>query len=261
MIHDWIARMPPERAVASTANVSGGAAEELRSDGELAQGRSAFTVRARLAIGRLTSSTRGALLLLSMIDRGQASQTLRRDVVASARKSSLVEVRDLFERFVPENERIKRLGDVVDHAAILALRGDPARGRLIFAADAAAQCKSCHKAGDVGETVGPDLTKIGAKYTKPDLLNQILEPSKTIEPQYTNYLLETKDGRVLGGLVVERNKEAVVVKDAQGKTIKVASADIERFVPQARSLMPDLLLRDLTAQQVADLLEFLASLR
>ena len=60
------------------------------------------------------SSTRGALLLLSMIDRGQASPTLRRDVVAVARNSPLVEVRDLFERFVPEAERIKRLGDVVD---------------------------------------------------------------------------------------------------------------------------------------------------
>jgi hypothetical protein len=53
----------------------------------------------------------------------------------------------------------------------------------------------------------------------------------------------------------------VVLKDAQGKTIKVPSAEVERLVPQSRSLMPELLLRDLTVQQVADLLEFLASLR
>lgn len=52
-----------------------------------------------------------------------------------------------------------------------------------------------------------------------------------------------------------------MLKDAQGKTIKVPSADIDRLVPQPRSLMPELLLRDLTTQQVADLLEFLASLR
>jgi putative heme-binding domain-containing protein len=201
------------------------------------------------------------LLLLSMIDRGQASPTLRRDVVAVARNSPLVEVRDLFERFVPEAERIKRLGDVVDRAAILALRGDAARGRLIFTANTAAQCKSCHKAGDVGENIGPDLTKIGTKHNKAALLGEILEPSKTIEPQYAAYLLETKDGRVLSGLAVERTKDAVVLKDAQGKTIKVASAEIDRLVPQTRSLMPELLLRDLTAQQVADLLEFLASLR
>ena len=93
------------------------------------------------------------------------------------------------------------------------------------------------------------------------MLDQILEPSKTIEPQYTTYLLETKDGRVLSGLAGRRTKDAVVLKDAQGKTIKVASAEIDRLVPQPRSLMPELLLRDLTAQQVADLLEFLATMR
>ena len=122
-------------------------------------------------------------------------------------EQSVVEVRDLFERFIPEHERVKRLGDVVDRKAILALRGDRERGRLVFTANASAQCKSCHKAGDVGENVGPDLTKIGSKYNKLDLLDQILEPSRTIEPQYTTYLLETKDGRVLNGLAVERTKD------------------------------------------------------
>ncbi len=77
----------------------------------------------------------------------------------------------------------------------------------------------------------------------------------------SRYLLETKDGRVFTGLVVEKTKDAVVLKDAQGKTIRVPSAEIEQLVPQSRSLMPELLLRDLTAQQVADLLEFLATLR
>ena len=117
-------------------------------------------------------------------------------MVAIARNSPLVEVRDLFERFIPEGERIKRLGDVVDRTAILALAGDAARGRAVFTANPAAQCKTCHKAGDVGETVGPDLTKIGAKYNKAALLDQILEPSKTIDPPYITHLVETKDGRV-----------------------------------------------------------------
>ena len=109
-------------------------------------------------------------------------------------------MRDLFERFIPEQERTRRLGDVVDRPAILALRGDAERGRLVFSTNAGAQCKSCHKAGDVGETIGPDLTKIGTKYDKLALLDQILEPSKTIDPQYVTYLLETKDGRVVSGL-------------------------------------------------------------
>jgi uncharacterized repeat protein (TIGR03806 family) len=261
MIHEWIARMPAETAGATMANVAREAVED-RAAVELLRAVDRLSPAAQAAaIGRLTSSTRGSLLLLGMFDRGQGTPALRREVIAVARKSPLVEVRDLFERFVPEEERVKRLGDVVDRTAILALRGDRERGRLVFTTDAAAGCKSCHKAGDVGETVGPDLTKIGAKYNKPALLDQILDPSKSIEPQYTSYLLETKDGRVMSGLAVERTRDAVVIKDARGQTIKVATADVDRLVPQSRSLMPELLLRDLTAQQVADLLEFLASMR
>ncbi len=261
MIHDWIASMPPGNAGTSVASVAKVAREDRDAIESLRQADLLSPIARTAAIGRLASSTRGALMLLGLIDRGQSSETLRRDVAAIARNSPLIEVRDLFERFIPEEERLKRLGDVADRGAILALRGDRERGRSIFTTNAAAQCKSCHKVGDVGETVGPDLTRIGTKYNKPALLDQILEPSKTIEPQYTTYLLETKDGRVLSGLAVERTKDRVVLKDAQGKTIEVSSANIERLVPQSRSLMPELLLRDLTAQQVADLLEFLATLR
>ncbi len=141
------------------------------------------------------------------------------------------------------------------------LWGATPRGRLVFTTNPAAQCKTCHKAGEVGENVGPDLTKIGAKYNKAALLDQILEPSRTIDPQFVTHLLETKDGRIVTGLIVEKGVQYVALKDAQGKTIRVPRAEIESLVPQSRSLMPELLLRDLTAQQVADLLEFMASLR
>jgi putative heme-binding domain-containing protein len=199
--------------------------------------------------------------LLGLIDHGPASSPLKDDVAASARTASSVEVRDLFERFIPETERLRRLGDVIDRANILALSGDAVRGKSVFTTNAAAQCKTCHKAGDVGETVGPDLTRIGAKYDKPGLLEQILEPSKTVDPVFTTYLVETKDGRVISGLAVEKTASGVVLKDAQARTLRMANSEIERMVPQSRSLMPELLLRDLTAQEVADLLEFLAGLR
>jgi putative heme-binding domain-containing protein len=74
-------------------------------------------------------------------------------------------------------------------------------------------------------------------------------------------IMETKDGRALSGLVVEKTDGAVALKDAQGKTVRVPTTEVEQLVPQSRSLMPELLLRDLTAQQVADLLEFLTTLR
>jgi putative heme-binding domain-containing protein len=265
MIHDWIAGMPVpagDGVVAMSAE-DRAALETLRGGDRAGRGSPdpALLAARSAAIRRLASSTRGALMLLGVIDRGPASESLRREVVAVTRASPAIEVRDLFERFIPEGERVKRLGDVVDRPAILTLRGDVARGRVLFTTNPAAQCKSCHKVGEVGEAVGPDLTKIAAKYDRAALLDQILEPSKTIDPQYVSYLLETKDGRVLTGLVMEKNGREVVLKDAQGKTVRIPGGEVEHLVPQSRSLMPELLLRDLTAQQVADLLEYLMTLK
>jgi hypothetical protein len=60
------------------------------------------------------------------------------------------------------------------------------------------------------------------------------------------------------GVLVSRTDREVVLKDAKNETVRVPTAEVERLAPQSRSLMPDGLLRDLTAQQAADLLEFLA---
>jgi uncharacterized repeat protein (TIGR03806 family) len=261
LIYDWIAAMPPAKATTIDTRSSKIAIGEQEAIESVRHADRLATADRAKAIGRLASTTRGALMALAMIDRQPQTVGVRDEVVAIMGKSAMVEVRDLFERFVPERERVKRLGDAVDRTAILALRGDPGQGRSIFTSSTGAQCKSCHKSGDAGESVGPDLSKIGAKYDRAALLDQILEPSKMIDPQYAAYLIETKDGRVFSGLAVERTKDRVVLRDAQGQTIAIANADIDRFVPQARSLMPERLLRDLTAQQVADLLEFLASLR
>ncbi len=203
MIHDWIAGMPPAKA-SSPRELAAIPAEDRAALDVLRSGDRATAEARSAAIRRLTSSTRGALLLLGLINRGGASESTRREVATVARENPAIEVRDLFERFIPEGERVKRLGDVIDRVALLTLRGDAARGRSVFTANPAAQCKSCHKVGGIGESVGPDLTKIGAKYDRAALLDQILNPSRTIDPQYVSYMLETKDGRVLTGLVVEK---------------------------------------------------------
>ena len=93
------------------------------------------------------------------------------------------------------------------------------------------------------------------------MLTHLLEPSKLIDPKYILYTLETKDGRVLSGLLVERTEAEVVLRNAQNPRLRVPADEIEQLVPQQKSMMPDLLLRDLTPQQAADLLAFLASLK
>jgi putative heme-binding domain-containing protein len=195
------------------------------------------------------------------VDRGTVAGDARREAVALGAAHERAEVRDLFERFVPESERVARLGDTFDPAAVLALPGDARRGREVFVNSAAAQCKTCHRLDGAGEPLGPDLSKIGAKYTRAEMLTHILEPSRSIDPQFATYVLETKDGKVYTGLLASRTEKEVVLKDAQNRTARVPAAEVEQMLSQSRSLMPELLLRDLTAGQAADLLAYLASLK
>jgi putative heme-binding domain-containing protein len=258
LIHDWIKQMKaPEGAASAIAERK--AREEDRSAlSSLRQANNTSSETRAAAIRRLASSTRGGLLLLGFLNQASPTQEFRNLVVSITRTSPQIEVRDLFERYIPESERIKRLGDTIDRQALLAMKGDAERGKTVFATNPAAQCKTCHKIGPLGESVGPDLSKIGTKYDRATILEHIIDPSRTIDQQYVSQLVETKDGQVVTGLVAERTKSAIVIKDVQGKTTVIPSDQVEQLSPQPRSLMPELLLRDLTAQQAADLIEFLA---
>jgi putative heme-binding domain-containing protein len=82
-----------------------------------------------------------------------------------------------------------------------------------------------------------------------------------VDPQYVAYLVETKSGQVHTGLLIRKGATEVVLKCVGDKEIHVPAGDVQTIVPQKASLMPELLLRDLTAQQAADLVEFLAGLK
>ena len=213
------------------------------------------------AIDRLLATTRGAIALVRRIDRGSIVGDARRAVVARGASHANAEVRDLYERFVPESERLARLGDTFDPKAVLALTGDPRRGREVFLNSPAAQCKTCHRLDGEGVALGPDLAKIGAKYPRADMLRHILEPSFVVDPPFATYVLETKAGKIHAGLLASRTAQAVVLKDAANQETRIPAAEVERLVPQARSMMPESLLRDLSPRQAADLLEYLGTLK
>lgn len=251
MLGDWIERMPrPSGSPAPThTNLSA----------LTAPGGSSASLAARLT--EVLATTRGALALVRAIDRGVVAGDARREAIARGAAHPSAEVRDLFERFVPESQRVARLGDSFDPELVLALKGDAARGRDVFMNSAAAQCKSCHRLDGAGEPLGPDLARIGAKYPRAELLRHIVEPSRTIDPQYATYVVETKSGEIHSGLLASRTPQEIVLKDAQNRATRIPTARVEQMASQPRSLMPEQLLRDLTARQAADLLEYLGSLR
>jgi putative heme-binding domain-containing protein len=244
LVRDWIRQLPGRKDERLLLQRLGGRA------GERAE-----------AINRLLSSTSSALMLAEAIGEGRVPKAAREQVLAAARKLPDATVRDLFERFLPDEQRAKRLGSVIRPEQLLALKGDAARGRELFFKSAGLQCVNCHRVQGTGSTLGPDLSQIGKKATRAQILESLLEPSKSIEPQWVTYLLETTDGKVHTGLLKSKTDAEVVLAVVGDKEVRVPAAKVERLAPQAKSLMPELLLRDLTASQAADLLEFLASLK
>ena len=213
------------------------------------------------AIDTLLGSTSGAIRLLHVVRDDSLSDRLRKAVISKATVYPQLHIRDLFERFLPEEGRTKRLGNVVRPDKILAIDGNIAQGKQVFFATEGIQCKNCHQIGGKGTQVGPDLSKIGKKYDRRQILESILEPSKQIDPKFVTYLVETDEGQLHSGLLVEQNDTKVVLKDAQNKLVHISTADVDLMTTQQKSLMPDLLLRDMTARQVADLTAYLSSLK
>ena len=209
----------------------------------------------------LLSSTSRAVMLAGAIRQGRLPPAIRAQAVATALRHPEPVIAGLFEEFVPADQRVKRLGTAIDPATILSLLGDASRGRRLYHEAASLQCRNCHMIGDAGREVGPPLTAIGGKLDRAKLLESMLEPSKTIDPKYQSWVVETVDGRVLTGLVVSKTDQSVVLRDAENKTVELPTAEIEQMEPQKVSLMPEHLLRDLTAAEAADLLAYLESLR
>lgn len=166
---------------------------------------------------------------------------------------------NIFEGFLPEDQRIERLGPVVDEQALLALPGSVERGKLLFEQAADVNCRQCHQLGEVGKNIGPDLSGVGMLQTPAELLANILRPSSKIDPQFQTRSVLLTDGVVVTGIVVSDSETELVLSDAQAKLHTVAKEDIDVMQTSSQSVMPEMLLSGLTPQQAADLLAFLAA--
>ncbi|MDP6447824.1 MAG: c-type cytochrome, partial [Pirellulaceae bacterium] len=205
-------------------------------------------------------STNGAMRLARLVDDAQVDEGTRRKIVDAALQHERPGVRDLFEQFIPSTQRVERLGVSFDPRRVLDLLGDARRGRRLFLQGDSISCKNCHRVEEQGRMVGPNLDKIGKRFKRAKVLESIVAPSLLVDEKFAAYSALTADGRVVAGLMVERTDEFIVLRDPTGRDTKIAQEDVEEIRRQQKSLMPDHLIKDLTAQQAADLLAYLMEL-
>ncbi|HMC67398.1 MAG TPA: c-type cytochrome, partial [Gemmataceae bacterium] len=138
------------------------------------------------------------------------------------------------------------------YESALTLAGDGGRGAALFAKN----CLICHQMQGQGHAVGPDLSGVGSQ-PKEALLNDILDPSREVSGDYLNYVLVTKRGQVLTGLLASETANSVRLRRAEGAEDTVLRSEIEDLRLTGKSLMPEGLEQTLSVRDVADILEFL----
>lgn len=208
-------------------------------------------------IRQVLASVEGAVALSLACNDGDLPSDVAAKVIELGSVHPHAPIRDLFEHFLPEDQRVKRLGTLIDEPALLSMQGSASRGKELFESATDINCRNCHKIAGVGQTIGPDLSGIGTQQTAAELLSSILRPSAKIDDKYRGKQILTFDGKVLTGLLVRETEKQIELADSAGKIQIVKLEDIEDVRSAQKSTMPEQLFAGMTAQQAADLLAYL----
>ncbi|BBO32943.1 PVC-type heme-binding CxxCH protein [Lacipirellula parvula] len=134
--------------------------------------------------------------------------------------------------------------------------GDVRRGHAVFNS-AKASCSACHRMGYGGGVTGPELSKIGEIRTERDLLESILFPSLSFVRSYEPMLLVTSDGRAVSGVIRNETEHEYVIATGPNEEVRLPRDIVEEVQPNTISVMPAGLDKQLTVQELADLVAFL----
>ncbi|MFO0950079.1 MAG: PVC-type heme-binding CxxCH protein [Isosphaeraceae bacterium] len=223
----------------------------------LAPWRSYTPAVRREAAAALAARPERAAALLDAVEAGKVAAreldaALARQLTSGGRPEVRQRAAKLLAAAVPEARKpvLERF-----HRA-LSTPADPARGREVFRKT----CATCHSVGGIGVQVGPDITDTRVK-TPEQLLGDILNPNAAIDGNYATYTVATRDGRVLTGIIAAESAASLTLKRAEGQTDTVLRSDVEAIRSEGVSLMPEGIERDISVEQMADLIRFLKTWR
>jgi putative heme-binding domain-containing protein len=214
-------------------------------------GRLAVDVRSVL-LAAVSQSPQLASALLDAIER----EVIRPGELDPATRDTLRQLRD--------EELQKRLARVLgtvdtDRTAVvqrylgeIGPRGDSGKGAAVFARN----CLNCHQLQGRGFAVGPNLGSVAGR-ARDALVDDILNPSREVSPDFRNFVVVTHSGRVTNGLFVSENAAGVTLRNPGGTETTTSRADIEAFFATDKSLMPEGLESQISPEELSDLIEFL----
>jgi putative membrane-bound dehydrogenase-like protein len=138
------------------------------------------------------------------------------------------------------------------YRAALEIKGDRARGHSV----ARRVCLSCHQTRGEGNDAGPALETIEHRSAEEVLLH-VLDPNREVSPNYYEYVVMLKDGRVTTGVIAQENPTSLTLRRADGAGETILRADIDELASTGKSLMPEGIENQVTVEEMADVLAFL----
>jgi putative membrane-bound dehydrogenase-like protein len=141
------------------------------------------------------------------------------------------------------------------------LKGDKGNGQKVFASQIA-KCSSCHVVNGQGKEVGPNLSEIGSKLSRQAFFESIIFPSAGISHNYELYSAIQKDGTIFNGIMISSTDDSVTLRNAESITKTIKTADLEEpLVKQKVSIMPADVAKQLSQEELVDVVEYLTTLK
>jgi putative heme-binding domain-containing protein len=190
----------------------------------------------------------------------EAGAILARDLDAARLKllatHADAEIRQRAEALVASLNLGRRQDVVEQYRDVLELKGDASRGKGAFKK----VCAACHRIEGVGQEIAPNLATLQNRGAEAILLN-VLDPNREVNPQFVNYSVTTLDGRSLTGMIAGETATGITLRRAEGATDTVLRADIDELQSTGLSIMPEGVEKDLSKQDLADLIAYLLSVK
>jgi putative membrane-bound dehydrogenase-like protein len=214
------------------------------------------------AVAGLAKSRQGTIWLLEAYGKDKLAQDLKGDLTRLLHNSPFPDLRNKALQLLPAPGKLdpKNLPSI---AALLAKQGNAKKGKVLLLASMnnQTQCLKCHTIRGIGGEVGPDLSVIGKKASRENLLESILYPSRAIADQYVTWIVESKQGVVVTGLLIEDSPKQLVVRDANGQDHMFKQSSVASKTKSPTSIMPDNLILYMTETELIDMVDYLYTLK
>ena len=211
----------------------------------------------KMAAHKIGNSWSGEERVLEILKNKKVPAALIPDVVASVGNAWRGAIRSEAASYLPNDGKSKTTKAAPAMAELLALKPIAADGEKIFTAS----CGTCHQVNNTGYDFGPKLTEIGSKLPKEGLLDAIVHPSAGIGFGYEGWEITMKDGSKMSGIIASKTETDIDVKFPGGSHRQIKTADVQTLTQMKESMMTKGLYENMSAQDLANLLEYLSQLK